>query len=208
MVGPARMGIALGLLLLCSPAVAQSDPPDGEVPAEEPSATDASATAGVLQLEAGLRYGFDLGDTGVSPWGVGIGVGVGYTLDSGIYLGALAEYFFGQSGRVGVNDVDKNLIQLVGAAGYDLALSDDWVARGKGFVTGARLAKESCSSTLIPGPGGEICRYPTTINLGFGPGAALMYLGQSVSVSIDGRYEIVLSDPRESSIILAVGIGF
>ncbi|MBN1611051.1 MAG: hypothetical protein JW940_30750 [Polyangiaceae bacterium] len=212
MVGQARLGTALGLLLFCFPAVAQSDPsaddpPSDDSPARNPFAAEAPATAGVLQLEAGFRYGFDLGDTGVSPWGAGVGLGVGYTLDSSIYLAALAEYFFGRSGMVGVNDVDKNLIQLVGEVGYDVALLKRWVARGKGFVAGARIAKESCSSTLIPG-GGSPCPASASINLGFGPGVSLMYVGPQAFFSLDGRYEIVLSDPRESSIIVAVGIGF
>jgi hypothetical protein len=207
MVGQTRIGIALGVVLLCSPAVAQNEPSDGSAAARDPFAAEAPATAGVLQLEAGFRYGFDMGDTGVSPWGAGVGLGVGYTLDSSIFLAALAEYFFGASGRVNVSDVDKNLIQLVGEGGYDVALSEHWVARGKGFVAGARIARESCSSTMIFG-GGSHCTDTAPISVGFGPGASLMYLRRSLSFSLDGRYEYVLSDPKESAIILAVGIGF
>jgi hypothetical protein len=202
MVGQARIGVALGLLLFCSPAVAQTVPPPSDAPAD-----DAPATAGVLQLEAGFRYGFDLGDAEVGPWGPGIGLGLGYTLASGVYLGGLVEYFFGESGPVGVNDVDTNLIQVAAEGGYDLALSDYWVARAKGFAAGVRIARESCSSTLIPG-GGSPCSDTASFDLGFGPGASLMYLGRSFSLSIDGRYEVVLSDPRQSSIIVAAGIGF
>lgn len=192
MVGQARIGIAIGLLALCAPAVALADPP---------------ATAGVLQLEAGFRYGIDLGDTEVGPWGPGVGIGVGYTLDSGIYFGGLVEYFFGQRGTEGVAEVKENLIQLVGEGGYDLGLSEHWVARGKGFVGGARLAREACSSVMIPG-GAESCTDASSFELGLGPGAALMYLGKSFSFSVDARYELVMSDPAESAVILAAGIGF
>ena len=206
MVGQARIGVALGLLLFCSPAVAQSDPPPSDRPAGDAPAADAPVTAGVLQLEAGFRYGFDLGDE-VGPWGPGIGIGIGYTLDSGVYLGGRVEYFFGESGRVGADDIDRNLIQVVGEGGYDLALSKHWVARGKGFLAGTRIAKHSSSSRMIPG-GGSHSSDSASYDLGFGPGASLMYLGRSLTFSIDGRYEIVLSDPRQSSIILAAGIGF
>jgi hypothetical protein len=201
MVGQARIGVALGLLLFCSPAVAQTVPPHSDAPAD-----DAPVTAGVLQLEAGFRYGFDLGDE-VGPWGPGIGIGIGYTLDSGVYLGGRVEYFFGESGRVGADDIDRNLIQVVGEGGYDLALSKHWVARGKGFLAGTRIAKHSSSTIMIPG-GGSHSSDSASYDLGFGPGASLMYLGRSLTFSIDGRYEIVLSDPRQSSIILAAGIGF
>ena len=206
MVGQTRMGIALGLLLLCSPAVAQSEPPAGDAPASDPFAREPPASAGVLQLEAGFRYGFNLGDSEVGPWGPGIGLGVGYTLQSGIYLGALAEYFFGQSGRVNASDIDTNLIQLVGEAGYDFALAKHWVARGKGFVAGTRIARENCSVGMTPGGGS--CNDYAYFNLGLGPGARLMYLGRRLSFSVDGRYEIVFSDPRQSAIILSAGIGF
>ena len=68
--------IALCIAALCTaasfPVTAQAEPP---------------RTAGALQLGGGFRYGVDLKDSEPDPWGVGLGLELGYTLESAVYVG-------------------------------------------------------------------------------------------------------------------------
>lgn len=160
----------------------------------------APATVGVLQLEGGFRYGFDLEEGSLNPFGPGLGIGVGYTLPSAIYLGGVFDYFFGGSASGGGREVTANIWQIMAEGGYDLALSDSWVLRGKGGFGYAGINSEVCT--------GDVCSSDAEGRLAFAPGAAVMYLGESFSFSLDARYDMVFADETLDAIILSVGFGF
>ncbi len=163
------------------------------------------ATVGVLQLDVGFRYGMGFEDEGPNPFGMGLGVGLGYTLQSSVYVGGVFDYFFGETvteDDLGVElETSANLWQAMGEVGYDLGLSESWVLRGKGGLGYASLSAETCPED-VP------CEDNSRGGLAFAPGVGLMYLGESFSFGVEGRYDVVFTEDTPTALILAVGIGF
>jgi hypothetical protein len=145
-------------------------------------ATAQPATANSVQLGAGFRYGFDLTGASSNPWGLGLGIDGGYTLQNAVYLGGNLDYFFGEDGE------GDGLFQLMAEVGYDLGLGENVVFRPKAGAGFAAANSEARAAVA--------------------PGAKLMLFTSSVSLSLDARYSIVFSDPSLQALILSFGIGF
>jgi hypothetical protein len=104
-----------------------------------------------------LGYGFPVGATTVNPYGVTLGLDLGYTLPFGLRIGADAIYGFGRTSE-DVTDIVS--FAFGGSAGYDLLLSS-FRLRGaldmglalysaeRGRVEGAFLP--GGSTTSVPG---------------------------------------------------------
>src|SRR5688500_2483467 len=102
------------------------------------SATPAHAeepfTANKLQIGGGLNYGLYMGDDEgdpPNPYGLGLGVDLGYTLGLGVYLGGEFNYFFGGSKEESGIEVATNIMQYGAEVGYDIGLSPELVIRPK-----------------------------------------------------------------------------
>jgi hypothetical protein len=174
------------------------------------------ATAGVLQLGAGAQYGVSVvRPDKPNPWGLGLGLGLGYTLPSGFYAGGQFEYFFGEEDATYVgNEVETlpateaaNIWDVFAELGYDLALGDAFVLRGKGDVGFASYSSEFCIDSA-PGVESYPCEDASEINLLIGPGAAFLYLGRSFSLTLEARYDFILTRPSHEGLIFSLGIGF
>jgi hypothetical protein len=169
----------------------------------------------VIQLGAGAQYGVNLKSTKPNPWGLGLGLGVGYTLPSGLYAGAQFEYFFGGQDTIAVGnetatwdaDIKANIWDLFAELGYDLGLGDEFVLRGKGDVGFASLSSELCFAGT-PGVEDFPCEDDSESALLVGPGAAFLYLGKSFSLTLEARYDFVLTRPNQQGLIFTLGIGF
>lgn len=162
------------------------------------------ATVRVLQIGAGFRYGIDFEEGDMNPFGPGLGLDAGYTLPSAIYFGGVFDYFFGDTEEGPGYEVDANVWQVMAEGGYDFALSDSWVLRGKGGVGYGALKSESC----VSGVAGNTCSDDSDGGLAVAPGLSLMYLGPSFSFSADGRYDMVFADETLNGFIFSFGIGF
>ena len=98
---------------------------------------EAPFTEQQVQLGAGLDYGLYLGDAAEdipTPYGLGVNVRAGYTLDPSVYLGGELNYFIGATQRFPqYGDVEGSLsvVQYGAEAGYDIGLSEAWVMRPK-----------------------------------------------------------------------------
>ena len=182
------LGLVLGLGVV-SPAYAQSTPP---------------ATAGVLQIGAGFRYGIDFEEGDLNPFGAGLGIDVGLTLPSAVYFGGVFDYFFGGSLEEAGLELTANIWQFMAEGGYDLALSERWVFRGKGGLGYAGLVQETC---IDQGMGAQ-CEDTSDGGFALAPGVALMYLGESFSFGLNTRYDIIFLDESVQGLIFSVGIGF
>lgn len=167
----------------------------------------AAATEGALQLGLGFRYGKELNDGDLNPWGTGIGLEVGYTLPVlPIYLGGNAEYFFGGTlespvGNLATSKLDANIWQLSAEGGYDFGIGDHLVLRPKLGLGIAHLSSEQCL-TGVP------CVSDSDTKPLIAPGAKLILMFSRFELSFDGRYAIVTSDPTSKAFIFSVGIGF
>jgi hypothetical protein len=160
------------------------------------------ATTNVIQLGGGFRYGFATDDVEPNPFGVGLGLELGYTLSNAVYLGANFDYFFGGSAEVLGSDVKANVWQLMAEGGYDVGLGDSVVLRPKLGAGAAWLNGEVCSQTL------DLCDDSSESSFAIAPGATFLYLGSSISFSLDLRYDIVLTDDALNALIVSAGIGF
>ena len=172
------------------PATAHADPP---------------RTAGALQLGGGFRYGVDLKDSEPDPWGVGLGLELGYTLESAVYVGGVFDYFFGQRVKYEVADnsweQSANLWQVAAEGGYDFQLSDGVLVRPK-LGLGVAMLQASCSGDCIDDASGSSSYFAAA------PGLTTMFFPGNMVLSLDARYQMVFADELASAFIFSVGIGF
>ena len=132
------------------------------------------ATANMLQIGLGFRYGFEMEEGDFNPWGPGIGVDAGYTLPSAVYIGGAFDYFFGEETDL----VQGNIWQLMAEGGYDLG-AGDFVLRP---LLGAGIASVNLEACFL-----DVCEDAGSTEFAIAPGATFMYIGSNVSLSVDLR---------------------
>lgn len=166
-----------------------------------PTAGAEPATAGVLQLGLGFRYGADTDDLNVNPWGMGLGLSAGYTMRNAVYLGGNFEYFFGETVTGPGSEFSANLWQLSAEGGYDVGLGDSFVIRPKLGVGMASIMAEACVA--------GVCADDSESDFLLAPGATFILLTRSFSLSLDLRYAMVFAEPETANaLIFSAGIGF
>lgn len=89
---------------------------------------DEPFTWSAISFSGGVDYGN--GD-GVSAFGWGLNGRGGVTLDNGFYLGAVGEYFFGESRKTLTAQEDSSSWQWLAEGGYDFGVLDNLVIRPK-----------------------------------------------------------------------------
>lgn len=167
-----------------------------------PSWADDPATEGSIQIGLGFRYGVEMNDGDLNPWGTGIGLEGGYTLPViPVYVGGNAEYFFGGTLDSPQVDLDSNIWQLSAEGGYDFGIGDHVVIRPKLGLGYAFLSTETCIGDLG-------CQSDSDGKPLIAPGAKFMLLLKSFQLSFDARYAIITSDPSAKAFIFSAGIGF
>jgi hypothetical protein len=171
--------------------------------AQEPAGPSGPHTANSLQLGIGFRYGVMLSDGSPDPWGTGLGLDVGYALPNAIYLGGSFEYFFGASSEIESLKVSANVWQLNAEGGYDIGLGQNFVIRPK---LGIGLA--GLNTTVEGCPADVSCDGSSKTKPAIAPGATFMLFTSRLSLAVDARYEIVLTDPSLKALIFSVGFGF
>jgi hypothetical protein len=165
------------------------------------------ATANVLQLGVGFRYGADLkkGDT-LNPWGSGFGLDGGYTLSNAVYLGGSFEYFFGEEVGDETNGASASLWQLSAEAGYDVGV-DTVVLRPKLGLGLANAQVKSCSP-IASALEGSACTSGAQTDLALLPGATFIVMPGGFNVAVDVRYELVFASQIGQGLIFTFGVGF
>jgi hypothetical protein len=169
-----------------------------------PAAANEPATAGAVQLGLGFRYGLELEEGDFNPWGTGIGIDGGYTLQSAIYLGGNFEYFFGEERETELVTLTGNIWQLMAEGGYDLGFGQDpwFVLRPKVGVGVAGVQTEAC----IPAAG---CADDSGTYFAMAPGATFMFLTKGFSMSLDLRYDMIFAEEETlNALIFSLGVGF
>lgn len=180
-----------------------SEPVEAQPEEPPPAPRSGPHTANSIQLGLGFRYGVLLSDGDLNPWGTGLGIDVGYTLPNAIYFGGGFEYFFGDSSEALGFKVSTNIWQLSAEGGYDIGLGENFVIRPKlGFgLAHIGVSVENC-------PSGFTCSEDSKSKAAIAPGLTLMLFTRQFSLSIDTRYDMVLTDPSLRGLIFSVGIGF
>ena len=159
-------------------------------------ATTAAADegGGDKPLSAGLLlgYGLDLEEGSLNPWGLGFGVGGGYTLGIGVYVGGRFVYYLGED--------DVNVWELGAEGGYELDMGSLTIRPGLGIGI-ANVGFPSFDPTTFS------TTTETSTELYIAPGGAVLYdLSENMFVGGELRLQLILSDPgMEAIIILANG---
>ncbi len=165
------------------------------------ASADEPATANVVQIGVGFRYGIDLKGSDFNPWGPGIGVNAGYTLSNAVYLGGNFDYFFGSKKTIADVDFTGNIWQLMAEGGYDVGLGSKIVIRPKVGVGFAALDSKACP------PQGD-CLESSAKPFALAPGATFLLLTSHFMLTLDARYDIVFADEKATALLFSVGIGF
>ena len=165
------------------------------------------ATANTVQLGAGLRYGQELEDGALNPWGVGLGAGAGYTLPQAVYVGSQFDYFFGSQLETPEYRLEAMYWELLAKLGYDLGLSEQWVLRPVVAAGAATLRSEFCPAAQ------GTCSDTSSTGFVIAPGASALYLRQSFALGVDIRYDFVFTEesathPDQSSEALVMTLSF
>lgn len=180
-------------VLAATPARAQQAPPTEQAPGRHP------ATANVVQLGLGFRYGIEMNDGDLNPWGAGLGIDAGYTLPSAVYVGGMFEYFFGDSETAGGFEAKANAWHLMGEGGYDFGLGENVVLRPKLGAGIGSVRGEVCA-------GGD-CESDSSTDLALAPGLKVMFITPRFGLSLDTRYAMILADGTPKALIFTLGIG-
>jgi hypothetical protein len=160
------------------------------------------ATAGAFQFGAGFRYGFDFEEGDLNPWGTGLGIDLGYTTSSAVYLGGNFEYFFGTTEDTPALESTARIWQLMLEGGYDVGAGDKVVLRPKLEAGIASHKLEFCVT-------GEPCYEDSITALALAPGGTFLLLTSGFSLTLDVRYELVFAEGEMlNGLILSAGIGF
>lgn len=166
-----------------------------------PSFASEPATQGSIQFGVGFRYGADLNDGDFNPWGTGLGLNGGITLPVlPIYVGGNVEYFFGDKLEAAGTSLKGNIWQITAEGGYDIGLGSRLVLRPKLGLGPATARAEACFA--------GVCNSDSKTHMAIIPGATFMVFLPVLSLSFDGRYEVVTSDPSSKAFIFSAGIGF
>lgn len=189
--------MATGLLLLA-----------GSAAAEEPwTAEQATISA---QLEYGIFTGDD-GGTDLNPYGLGLGLKGGYTLDMGVYVGGAFDYFLGGSEDVSVlgasAETSLNIWMLQAEVGYDVGLMPEGVLRPK---LGLGITSPSGEACVEIGSEERCEDLDLDSKFSIAPGAQFLYSLGGGFITADARYNIVFTgdeDGDANGFIIGVGGG-
>lgn len=158
------------------------------------SATSAHAeepfTANKFQAGGGLNYGIYMGDDDLdppNPYGLGLGVDLGYTLGPGVYLGGEFNYFLGGSKTDTGIETSWNVMQYGVEVGYDLGVSPELVVRPKAGIGMGRVKGEVSGEVV----GLSIDSSYTESGLFIPLGAGVLYSMGSWFLGGDLRYGIL-----------------
>jgi hypothetical protein len=160
-------------------------------------------------IDAQFVYGFWTGDGDWNAFGPGVDVRAGFTLGSGLYLGANFDYFFGETRDLGAfggsASATRNEYDIMGEIGYDFWVHHHGILRPKiGLGVGIEHA-ESCAGYAGIG---AVCQDGTENGFSFAPGLEYMHFFDGMFLSVEGRFqEVSLKGPDPSAIVLGVGLG-
>jgi hypothetical protein len=148
-----------------------------------------------------LGYGVYLGDGDVNPYGVGLGVRGGYTLDMGLYLGAQFVYFLGESESAAGMETSFNVMTLALEGGYYIGVGP--VIIRPSLLLGLGITSFSMSGGPIAGMDVD----DSSNDFLLGPGASVIYPIDMFFIGGDLRFDIIMADETETGMTIMVNGG-
>ncbi len=178
-----------------------ASPGEGRTDSTATASAGASTAAGASRpLLLGALIGYGFGDY----WGLGLGARGGVlTLDDQIYLGAVGEYFFGNSTSTssslgGRYEVTGRRIVGGGEAGFEAKLDAVHIRPYLGLGLSVR-PQDICDR--------GVCHGDTTIAGTLGPGATVTWHHGALFAGGDFRYVVVLGSASDSAPLLQATAG-
>jgi len=189
--------IALFVLGLASPVLAQDDPEAGDISSDaieaDGEAEPAEVGGGDKPISVGLLLGYGISFEEGNPWGLGFGLRGGYNIDA-IFLGARFVYYLGEDGF--------NLWELGIEAGYDIAAGPVIIRPGIGLG----IANVSIEIDLGPFGGGEVSESEANPYLAFG--ASVLYdIDEQFFIGGDARIQVVIGDNGDGTALILLANG-
>lgn len=182
----ARLAALVSTLVLTAPVAAQ----------------EAAPTAEKITLSATLGYGISMDDGDFNPYGLGLGVRGGYTLDMNVYVGGFFNFFLGESEEILGVDVSARILPLALEGGYDIVAGPVVIRPTLGL--GLAIAMSSASGSQ---GGVEIDSSDTETRLLLAPGANVLYPIDNLFVGGELRYYWIPSEDSGDAFLIAANIG-
>lgn len=148
--------------------------------ASHASALEPADTAGAASGSLGLRFGSD-------DLNLGFGGRAGYTLDFGLYVGGMGEYFLGTSDDAGGVETSFSAWMLGGEVGYDLGVAQGLVIRPALTIALAGVTAEVCVNAAGLGGG---CTDGSDEEMDIGIGAQGLYNLGGLQLGAELRYMV------------------
>lgn len=184
------IGLGLATALMTSTVIAGAEP---------------AFTTGKAQVGVDLGYGIYTGDGNANPYGLGIGVRGGYTLDMNLHLGGSFQYNFGESSGSGAAEASFNTWNLMFEPGYDIGIGDTMAIRPQLGIGMTNYMFDVCVS--VPGFGGG-CSSESETKLAIAPGAMfLMDFGPVFGIAGLRYHHVFIEDVNVDALLLNVGAG-
>ena len=171
------------------------------------SATTAAAqntalTAGKGTVSATLGYGIYVGEGDGNPYGLGLGVRGGYTLDMNLYVGGLFNFFVGETDSVGGVDSSARFIQIAAEVGYDIAVESVVIRPSLGI--GAGIFSVSTSGSVA---GVDLDSSDSETYLLLAPGANVIVPLGGFFVGGELRYFWIPTEDYGDGLLIAANVG-
>lgn len=164
------------------------------------ASADPAFTTGKPSVSGQLNYGIFTGEGDTNPYGLGLGVKGGYTLDMNLYVGGAFDYFFGKSEDVGPASASLRMWMLQGEVGYDLGVAPNVVIRPKGGVGLTNATAKLCIN--------DNCNSDSKGYFSIAPGVQGLYSLDSLFLTAEARYDILFgTDQNANGFLLGVGAG-
>lgn len=152
------------------------------------------------QVGATVGYGIYTGEGDLNPYGVGLGVNGGYTLDMGFHIGGRFEYFLGES----QGPASFGVWNFMAEPGYDLGLGPNMVLRPQLGIGMANVRAEVCLS-FLGGP--QTCASNSESRFTVAPGAMFLYGFDGPFLAAGLRYQHIFEDVNVGGLHITVGGG-
>jgi len=158
-----------------------------------------------VQLGAALEYGSFAGPTDMfaDPYGLGLGLELGYTFSSALYLGLTLEHGFGESldvSAAGLSGKASSWLMRLNA-GIDIGLGERALVRPALGVGVALPDWETCNHVL------DYCASGLNANVVLSAALSTSYDFGPVYVGLEGRFDVVLGRDDGYGLSFALNVG-
>ena len=159
------------------------------------------------QVSGHFAYGAWMGDGDLNAYSFGLGARGGYTINPGLYVGGLFDFFFGETddttAPLGASaEASANAWLFQGEIGYDFGVTPTIVLRPKIGLGVTTIETEGC--VTAPLGLGQTCQDDSDGKFAFAIGLEAPISLNGIFVAPEFRFNLV---DDASGFILAVGLG-